>query len=171
MTARFWDVPKKKTGQPPTRRTTGYLFELSCQRIRIFFSFTLLDSLEILNITYLPDGSVGLTVSLASVCPAPDKEHFSEAERDFFPLFQCAAPVAIFRRVCLRLYLYFCLSLHIFVYLCPMLSALKCCSPDQLFLANWPPVVELQVHYSQNCSVNQLLHACIFYYMVSFKCN
>ena len=39
---------------------------------------------------------MGLTVSLASVCPAPDKEHFSEAERDFFPLFQCAAPAAIF---------------------------------------------------------------------------
>ena len=75
--------------------------------------FTLLDSLKILNITYLPRGSVGLTVSLASVCPAPDKEHFSEAERDFFPLFQCAAPAAVFSRVYLYLYLFvfFCFPL------------------------------------------------------------
>ena len=130
--------------------------------------FTLLDSLKIRNITYLPRGSVGLTVSLASVCPAPDKEHFSEAERDFFPLFQCAAPAAIFSRVCLYLYLYFFVS---FVFLCLTLSFLKCCSPDQLFLSNWPLVVVVQLHCSQNCSVNQLLYACILYYVFSFKHN
>ena len=129
MTARFWDVPNQKNGAATNKANHRVPFWVA-SALEYLFSFTLLDSLKILNITYLPDGSVGLTVSLASVCPPPDKEHFSEAERDFFPLFQCAAPVAIFRRVCLRLYLYFCLFLHIFVYLCLMLSALKCCSPD-----------------------------------------
>ena len=128
--------------------------------------FTLLDSLKILNITYLPRGSVGLTVSLASVCPAPDKEHFSEAERDFFPLFQCAAPAAIFSRVCLCLYFFVS-----FVFLCLTLSLLKFCAPDQLFLANWPLVVVVQLNCSQNCSINQLLYACILYYVFSFKHN
>ena len=151
------------TSPATTRWTTGYLFELLAHQKKISLSSILWKS----EISRTCPAAVWVWLSLSQVSVQRRTRNTSPRPREIFSRSFNALhqPLFLAAFICICIYLYF------FVFLCLTLSLLKCCSPDQLFLANWPLLVVVQLHCSQNCLVNQLLYACILYYVFSFKHN